>query len=163
DHRGERAREALLVERLVRVALPRRAAEIHLDAAAPAAIALPQRQVLLLRQWKGVVAPLARDAVRPVHHAPVHDDAAADSGAEDRAEHDARALPGTVRRLGEREAVRVVGKPQLAPERLLEVLFQRPPDEPGGIRFLHPPAHPRERAGNADAYARRRLDLLFQI
>ena len=65
--------------------------------------------------------PMAFD---PLDEAAVHDDAAADAGAEDHAEDHLRAGAGAVHRLGEREAVGIVGDPHRAVEDAGEVAAQ---------------------------------------
>src|ERR1019366_9291594 len=87
-HAQALAREALVVP------LQRRTADGSLDAAAPAAVA---REVLA---WNRVVAPLARDAVEAVEHAPVDDHAAAAARAEDEAHHHPPAAARSEHRLG---------------------------------------------------------------
>jgi hypothetical protein len=72
------------------------------------------------------VAPLAGDRVRPDPEHAVDDEAAADAGAEDRAEDDATAGAGAVARLGEGEAVGVVGDAHLAPSAAQVATRRRP-------------------------------------
>src|SRR5436305_15310157 len=71
------------------------------------------------------VAPFGSNAVAPVERAAIDHDAAADAGAENRAEHDARAARRAVDRLGEREAVGVVREAYLAPQASFEVALER--------------------------------------
>src|SRR5205814_5657380 len=98
-------------------------------ASVAAAEARGSRPLVVVRPWHRVVAPLAGDAVRPVQHPSVHDDARADAGAQDRAEDDVGAAPGAVRGLREREAVRVVRDAYRAPQQRLEVAPDRMPVE----------------------------------
>src|SRR5438045_2472676 len=66
-----------------------------------------------------------------------------------------------VDRLRQREAVGVILDAHLAPERALEVVLERPADEPGGVGVLDQARHARQRARNADA-DRAGADLLDQ-
>ena len=85
--------------------------EEGLDAALAAAIAFgPSR--LVARQ--AIVTPLTRNSVRPGENLAVHHDAAADARAENHAEHHCGAGRRAVGGLGEREAVGIVGEPDIA-------------------------------------------------
>jgi hypothetical protein len=96
------------------------------------------------------VAPLAGNPVGADDEAPVDDDAAADPGAEDDAEHAAVAGGRAVGRLRQGEAVGVVGESRLAAERCGDVAGERPADQPGRIGVLDEAVFG-DRAGNADA------------
>ena len=110
-----------------------------------------------------VVPPLAGDRVRAGEDPAVHDDSAARAGPDDDAE-DARGSGGrAVARLGEGEAVRVVGEADVAAEEAGEVGAERAAEEPGGVRVLHEAGCGGDRPGHSDAdrpaRAERRLDL----
>ncbi len=97
------------------------------------------------------MAPLAGDAVGTGQQLAVHHHAAAAAGAEDHAEHAARAGAGAVDRLGQREAVGVVVQAQLAAERALEVLLERLAVHPGRVAVAQLARGRRQRARMADA------------
>ena len=93
--------------------------------------------------------PLAGDCIPSYDHAPIDNDAAADTCPENDAEHDICTKAGPVDRLGQREAVRVVRKPHGPPEGASQVVGQRVADEPRRVRVLdesggrrHDPRHP---------------------
>ena len=111
--------------------------------------------VLAIRR-QAVVAPFAGDGVGAGQQLAVDDDAAADAGAEDHAEHhpgaDARAVDG----FGQGKAVGIVGDAHLARQQLLQVLPERPADQTGRVGVLDQAAHARFRTGDADADTRHR-------
>ena len=112
------------------------AGQVGFDAAGAPAVAGRQRQVAGGGRGQRVVAPFAGDRRRAMEQAPMHDDAAADAGTEDGAEHDVGAACRAVGRLGQGEAVGVVGQAYLAAERGLEVTAQRAADQAGRIGVL---------------------------
>src|SRR6266516_1546417 len=101
------------------------------------------------------MSPFAGDRVAPDEHLALDHDAGADTGTENHAEHHVRALPRAIDRLGKREAIGIVVQAHFAPERALEVLLERPADEPGGVRVLDEAGDARQRPGDADADAAR--------
>src|SRR5688572_15351432 len=94
--------------------------------------------------------PLAADGVCAANDLSVDHDAAAHTGAEDHAEHHRGALPRTIDRLREREAIRVVFQPDRSAQCFLEILSERLADQPGRVRVLDQAGRARLRAGNAD-------------
>ena len=132
----------------------RGAADPGLDAARGAAVAAQAGALVVAGPGQGVVAPFAGEAVGPLQHPAVHRDAAAAAGAQDHAEHHRRARAGAVGRLGERQAVGVVGERDRLPEPRGEVGVQRLAVQAGGVGVLHAAVGPR-RAGRADAHAER--------
>ena len=99
------------------------------------------------------MAPLAADGVDPLDDAAVHDDAAADPRAEDHPEHHLGALAGAVDRLGEREAVGVVGDLHRPVERRGEVAAQVAAVQPGRVALGDDAGRAVDRARHADADA----------
>ena len=97
------------------------------------------------------MAPLTGDLVGALKDALPGRDPTADAGPEDHAEHRLVAAARTVDRLGEREAVGVVGDPDRAGEPGLEVGPEWPADEPGGVRVLDQAGGVGDHAGDADA------------
>ena len=71
------------------------------------------------------MAPFAGDAMPPFDDALPDRDAAAHAGAEDRAEHHARAARGAVARFGQREAVGVVRETHFLPRFFSRSLFEK--------------------------------------
>ena len=65
-----------------------------------------------------------------------------------------RASAGAIGRLGDREAVRVVGNPQRTPKPRFKVLLQRLADQPRGVGVLDEAGRRGDRARNADAHRR---------
>jgi hypothetical protein len=90
-------------------------------------------------------------ALAPPQDMAADDDAAADAGAENHSKDDLGMAPGAVAGFGKREAVGIVGQPQLAPQERLEVAAQRLADQAGRVGVLDPPVGQRLRPGNADA------------
>src|SRR6185503_20195300 len=149
DHAGQGPRQPLAVApEVASVALERRAAEVGLDAALAPAIAVRQRKVRSGRQGQRVMSPFAGDGVGAGEDLAADRDAAADAGAEDHAEDRMRALPRAVGGLREREAVGVVLDAHLAADGPLQVLLERPADEPRRVGVLHPAVDKRQGAGN---------------
>ena len=105
------------------------AGEEGLVAAGVAAEAGVARPFVVARPGQGIVAPFAGNRVRANEDAAVDDDAAADPGSDDDPEDDVAARARAVGGLGQGEAVGVVGHPDLAAERLAEILVERVPDE----------------------------------
>ena len=96
------------------------------------------------------MAPLAGDAVGAFDEAALDRDAAADAGAQDRAEHHLGPGGRAVDRLGQGEAVGVVGETDLAAERGHDVAVERLAVEAGGVGVLDQPRRRRQRARHAD-------------
>src|SRR5438128_2580725 len=92
-----------------------------LDAAAQTAKAGSAGSFVVRRPRQRIVTPFAGDRIRTDEHLAAHDDACADAGAENRAEDDLRAACRAVGSLGKREAIGVVGDPDLAREQQFEV------------------------------------------
>src|SRR2546426_12349714 len=105
------------------IAREARSRQVGLDAAEAAAIAGRQRQVRSGWQRQRVVSPFPRARVRPGKHAAVDHDAAADTGAENHAEDDLRALPRPIDRFGKREAIGVVLEPHLPFQHSLQIFL----------------------------------------
>src|SRR5262249_51453681 len=102
------------------------------------------------RPGEGIVAPLARDGVRPHQDPAPRDDPAARPGPEDHAEDEGEAGPRAVLGLREGEAVGVVGQADLAPEAALEVLPERSSVQPGAVGVLDGSGGRRDRPRHAD-------------
>src|ERR1043165_2835587 len=116
----------------------RRSTKSSMARAAPPGIAQRARMLVLGHPRQRHVPPFAGDALVAGQHAAVHHDAAAYAGAQDGAEHDARAAPRAVDRLRQREAAPVVGEAPLAPEPPLEVGLERPVVERRVVGIGHP-------------------------
>ena len=86
------------------------ARQVKLDAALATAVAA----VLVQLARHRVVPPLAGDPVGAGQYPAIDDNAAADAGAEDHAEHGLHPRAGAIGRLGQGEAVGVVGKSHFA-------------------------------------------------
>ena len=97
------------------VALQPRATDVGLDATALAAEA-QVAGLVVARPRQGVVAPLAGQPVGPVQEMAVHDDAGADSSAQDGGEHHVGASARAVGGLRQGEAIGVVGHAHRLPE-----------------------------------------------
>ena len=119
---------------------------------APAVAGRPRPLAVRCQAGPGqrVVAPLAGDGVRARQHPTVHDHAATRAGADDHAEHAARAGSRTVDRFGQREAVGVVGAAHLAPEPCRQVGGEGVTDEPGGVGVLDQTGRRRDHARHPD-------------
>ena len=147
--RDLRQREATLGLGLV-PGLQRRAADQGLDAAVLAAVALGAIG------GEHVVAPLAGNAVMTVENAAVDDDAGADPGAHDDAEHHFRIGMVLAHRtkMGfcQREAVGIVGDQHRHTQLALQILLERLAVELGGVAVLHQAGLriPRPRRAHAD-------------
>ena len=110
------------------------------------------------------VAPFGGRAVLAGQHAPVDDDAAAHARPQRRAEHDVG--PRTIQvggrrrravdRLGEHEALAVVGEANGPPERRRQIAIQWPIVEAGEVRVQHHAAARVQHARRADADRRGR-------
>ena len=112
------------------------------------------------------VTPLGRGAVLAGQDAAIDHDAAADAGSQRRAEHDVgpgtvevgRRRRGSVDRLGQDEALAVVGETDRPPQRRGEIAVQSPTVERLEVGVQdHPPArvqHPRRSDPNRAAPAR---------
>ena len=98
------------------------------------------------------MAPLAGDGVDALDELAVDDDAAADAGAEDGAEHHRRALAGAVDGFRERETVGVVGDAHRATEGGGQVAAQVAAVQPGGVALGDPPRRAVDRTGDADPH-----------
>ncbi len=85
------------------------ARDIELHAASPAAPAFGPGVLLGRGPGQGHVAPLAGHGVATLHQPPVHHHPGAATGAQDRGEHHPMALARAVHRLGQGQAVGVVG------------------------------------------------------
>jgi hypothetical protein len=101
------------------------------------------------------MTPFARYALAAVEGFLADDHAAADSGPEDDAEGRFCTASRTQTRLGEGEAVGVVGEFDWYPQRGLEIVLQWPVDQAGGIAVFHGAVLRVKYAGRADADARR--------
>src|SRR5262249_48612769 len=97
-----------------------------------------------------IVAPFPRHEIRARQYAAVYHEAAADTGAENHAEHHARAGARAVRRLGEREAVRVVHHADWSIERLLQVAAERTAIQPRGVRVFYQAGRAHDRPRDTD-------------
>ena len=104
-----------------------------------------------MRPGQRVVSPLAGDAVGAGEDVAVDDDARADAGAEDDAEHDCCTCRCAVRRFGKREAVGVVADLHLALQQGFEVLQDGLAVEHDRVGVLEAAGCAGERAGRADA------------
>ena len=147
------------------VALEAGAGQECLDTPVLPAVALRRGRALLIRHpGERVVAPLAGDLVGSLVDALPDRDAAPYAGAENHAEHRVEAAARAVDRLGQREAVGVVGDAHRPGEPSLEVREEGPADEPGGVGVLDQSGGVADDAGNADAHGagapRFGLDLL---
>ena len=97
------------------------------------------------------MAPLARHRVRTGDRPAAHHDTAADSGAQNDPEHRAGSRAGAVNRLGQREAVGVVGQAHRPPDARGEILRKWLAYQPGRVGVLDETGGWRHRTGNADA------------
>ena len=110
------------------------------------------------------VAPFGGGAVLSREHAPVDDDAAAHARPQRRAEHHVgpRAIQvggrgrRSVDRLGEHEALAVVGEPHGPPERRRQIAIQRPIVQARVVRVQHDAAARVQHARRTDAHRRGR-------
>ena len=138
------------------IRLKARAGEKGLDAAAAPAVAGGAWTLVVRGPRQRVVAPLPRNPIGPGQDLAANDDACACAGADDDAKHDVGARGRAVGRLGDREAVRVVRDPDLAPQPPFEVSPERLADEPHGVRVLDEAGGRRKRSRDADADRRAR-------
>ncbi len=97
------------------------------------------------------MAPLPGDLVGSVVDVLPDDDAAANTSAEDDTEHHLEAAAGAIDRLGEGEAVSVVGDTDRASEAGLEVGLERAADEPDGVGVLDQAGGASDNSWDADA------------
>ena len=138
------------------------AGQKRLDTAAPSAIAWRSRQFLGARRRERVVAPFAGDRVGADQQAAADDDAAADAGAKNRAEHGVEPGRRAVDCLGQGKAICVVRKAYLALERGLDIAGQVSADQPGRVGILDPPGSRDDRSRNTDADRGAGSDLVFK-
>ena len=103
------------------------------------------------RPGQGRVPPFARDAVAALHQALVDHHSAAAAGAYDGGEHHPGVRGGAVDRLRERQAVGVVGQPDLPRQRRLQVLPEPAAVQPGGVGVANHPGARGHRPWRADA------------
>lgn len=113
--------------------------EIRFDAATAAAVAGRTGELVGGVRWERVVPPFPGDRVRTEERSATHHHPPSDTGPEDDSEHDFRISGRPIDGLGEREAIGVIGEPNLAPEGAGEVFAQGLSVEPGGVAVLHPP------------------------
>src|SRR4029079_5020789 len=116
-----------------------------------AAIAGPARPFVVARPGQGIVPPFAGNAGAAPDHLLIDDEAAADPGAEDDAEHNQLAGRRAVDSLGQGEAVGVVLHADRAAERGLEVALEGLTVEDGAVRVLQNIGLGRQRARRGDA------------
>ena len=138
------------------VAGQRGAVQPALDAARAAAAAGRGRPIGAGAGRQRVVAPFAGDRVGAGERLALDHDAAADAGAEDHAEHHRRARGSAVDRLGQREAVGIVGDRHRHRERLREIRAQRPALDPGQVDHAERLAARADHARQRDADRRGR-------
>jgi hypothetical protein len=93
----------------------------------------------------------------------LEDQAAADSGAEDHAEDAARPASGTVDRLGQREAIGIVGEADVAPQRRADITVERMADQFRRVRVLDQSGGGRDRPRDADPDAAARAQRRFGL
>src|SRR5690606_22625841 len=124
-----------------------------LDTPAAPAPAGRARPFVRFRPWHRIVAPFACDAVGAGQGAIVDDEAAADSGAENDAEHRAGSRRSTIPRFGQGETVRIVREATLAAESLAKIGGQWLAVQPRAVRVLYEPGFGRNGAWNADSNA----------
>ena len=129
----------------------RRARQPRLDAVATPAPARGRWPVGVVGAGQRVVPPFAGDRVAAGQADAVDRDAAADTGAEDHAEHDAMTDACAVDRFGQREAVGVVGHADRSCESRGQVVDERPSVEPRRVRVPDHTGGERHGAGHRDA------------
>ncbi len=121
------------------------------------------RQLLVPRPGQGIVSPLAGDAVGSGEQTAVHHDAAAGTGADDHAEHSAGPAAGTVYRLGQGEAVGVVGQSYRASQHFGQVRVQVFPVQPHRVGVAHAAGKGRQGAWDTDAHGAACADLRLHL
>ncbi len=131
--------------------------KVQLDAALAPAVA----DVLVVFARHRVVPPLAGDGIGAGEHLAVDDDAAADAGAEDHAEHRLRAGAGTIDGFRQRETVGIVGEAHVASQRRFEVALERLADQAGRVGVLDQARDARFGTRYADAHRSASADSFF--
>ncbi len=152
--------------RLLVVAAQAGPGDIALDAAAPPAVTVRPRKLGRVRPGQRIVAPLPGNAVRPRQEMSAYHRASTRACADDHAEDDLGAGPGTIRGLRQSKAVGVVRQTHGSPERRGQIGVQGLAEQPARIRILDHASVRRQYAGRADtdraARSELRLDLLHQ-
>ncbi len=134
----------------------------RLDTAASPAIAGRARQFVGVRRRQRVVAPFAGDRVGADQQAAADDDAAADPGAENRAEYGVEPGRRAVDRLGQGKAVRVVREANLALQCGLDIAGQLAADQPRRVGVLDLAGRGDDRSWNTDPDRGAGCDLVFE-
>ncbi len=93
----------------------------------------------------------------------MHRQAAADAGAEDHREHGRGACRGAVGRLGEGQAVGIIGERDRALEDGREIPVERFAVEPGGVRILEQPGGGGDGPRRAEPDGATRAELGFDL
>ena len=86
--------------------------------------------------------PFPGKPARAAHDLSIHNQTAADAGAQNDAEHHFRPTPRAQRRLRQREAVSVIGNEKRQPEPRLQIGLQREPSMQGILATLMRPRIP---------------------
>jgi hypothetical protein len=92
-----------------------------------------------MRPWQGIVTPFAADPARSVKQPAIDDNARAAAGAENDADHVARAGSGAIECFGEGKAIGVVREPDGASDMPRQILAQGLTVEPGRVGVLYAP------------------------
>jgi hypothetical protein len=95
--------------------------------------------------------PLARNRVRAAQNLAAQDHAAADTRAEDHAEHHLHAFGCAVGGLGQRETIRIVGDAHCAAEHSLQLRVHGTPVQAHGVGVFEQAVGRRQGPGRADA------------
>ena len=143
------------------------AGDPRLEAAALAAEAERARELVGRGPGQRIVSPLAGDAVWPHAHLPIHSNPAAASCAQNHREDQPRASRRSVGRLGDGQAVGVVGAAHGPRQRSRKVALQRLAVQPRRVGILHQPGGAHNRSRNPHAhrgrFARAAADAPLQL
>jgi len=107
------------------------------------------------QRGQGIVPPFAGNGIGADQHLLADYDAAADTGAENDAEHGLGVAAAAVDGFRQGKAVGVVGQSHLALEQGLQVAAQGLADQAGGVGVLDAPADRGNGAGDANAQGAR--------
>src|SRR5215472_9474121 len=111
--------------------------------------------------WQRIVTPLSGDCMCADQYLPSDGYPTSYARPEDDAEYRFRRGSGAVCRLGQGEAIGVVGESRRPPKCGFDILLQRASNQPGGVCVLDEAGHWGDSARYPDTNRRRHADFLF--